>query len=844
MGQLFRRLHYLLNRRSFDEELQNDMNFHREMAARDHRDARRNFGNTLLLREQSREAWGWTWIDRLLQDLRYATRTLSRSPGFTLTALLVLGVGIGVNLAAFTFVDLMLFKSLPVRDPGTLVRLQRQSPENSASEMPYRSVAFYREHAKTLSAVMATLGMPPMALDEDPQPVNAAFVTANYFSELGTVPAYGRLFEPSREDAPDAPPSIVLSSELWQRRFGSDPSIVGKIIHVDKKPVTVIGVAPYALATLGGDKPEAWLPLPQHPYFVDGSQIFTSSSGPGVRMWARLAPGVTAAIAEQELLSLTNELRKQYPAEIWDHEFIHSEPGGHLAVARHEEYRIIAAVGCLVLLILAVACANLGGLLMARGVTREHEISIRLAIGASRRRIFRQLFTESLLLALLGSATGLALGYIALRSILVTTNAPAWMSAAPDWRVLLFALALTLLTAIFFGLAPALQIARQRQRKTIVRQILVAAQVAVSCILLIVSSLLVRAAHHALYTDPGFGYEQVVSINPNLASHGFTPTIARAYLDQLEARLRTLPSVTSVALVKLPPLGHITARIGTDLGSNPVDVYPNSIDSDYLRTMSIPLLRGRSFLPGETGAIIVSESFARRAWPGEDPLGKLYQTGPPQNPQKDTVVGIAGNAHVNALNDGDSAELYWAAQPSDMADMSVLVKTASQPEGFPTTLRSIATTIDPRIFPEIRPLKLAYRESIMRVERIAVIVSLLGAVAILIASIGLVGLVAYAVSQRTREIAIRLALGAGKPHILASLLRQFVTPVGLGALAGAISAACLSQVLRKFLYGISGLDPLSYTAAITLLAIISATAALWPARRALRVDPVHALRQE
>ena len=429
MGEFLRRIRYLINRRRLEAELENDIEFHREMAALQ---GRNNFGNTLRVREQAREAWGWTWLDRLMQDLRFAARTLLRSPGFTLTAVLVLAIGVGVNVAAFSLFDMVALEPLPVRDPGSLVRLERRSPQDYTSQMPYLSAVFYGEHARSLSAMIAVLGVPPMQVDNDVEPTKASFATPNYFSELGTTAAYGRLFDPLRAAAPDAPPVVVLSYALWQHRFAGDPAIVGRTIHINRKPATVIGITPYAFASLGGQHPDIWLPMAKLPFFVEGSNLLTDPAAGSVRMWGRLAPGVTPKMAAQELKTLTDELRRQHPKDIWDNEFIDIHPGGHLQVMQPEMYNVAAMVALLTLLILAVACANLGGLLLARAVTREHEIGIRLAIGAGRARIFRQLCTESLVLAMLGSVAGLGLSSTVMRIALSRLNAPGWLTAAPD----------------------------------------------------------------------------------------------------------------------------------------------------------------------------------------------------------------------------------------------------------------------------------------------------------------------------------------------------------------------------------------------------------------------------
>jgi predicted permease len=838
MGELFRRIRYLLNRRRIDAELESDMEFHREMAARE---GRNNFGNTLRMREQAREAWGWTWLDRLGQDLHFAARTLRRSPGFTVTAVLVLAIGIGVNVAGFSLFDMVALAPLPVRDPGSLVRLERRSPQDYTSEMPYASAVFYGQHAKTLSAMIAVLGVPPMQINDDIQPTSASFATPNYFSELGTAAGYGRLFDPAREGLSDAPPAVVISYSLWQHRFNGDPGIVGQIIHLNRKPATVIGVTPYAFASLGGQGPDVWIPIAQQPYFVTGSNILNDSSASSVRMWGRLAPGVTAKAAAQELLSLTKELRRQHPKDIWDNEYIDIHAGGHLQVMQPEMYEVAGMVALLTLLILAVACANLGGLLLARAVTREREIGIRVAIGATRARIFRQLCTESIVLAMLGATAGLGLSYVGLRVALNMLTVPGWLSPTPDWRILLFTFGIAMVAALIFGFAPALQIARQRQRKTIIRQILIAAQVAASCVLLIVAGLLVRATQHVLYTDPGFAYRSLLSIDPQLGHYNYTPAAAKAYLDRMQERLRGLPGVQSVSLVKLPPMGHTVSRMDTEINGHPLPIYPNWVTPGAFQTMEIPIRLGRTFYPGEKNAVIVSESMARKEWPGKNPVGQLL----PNGDSKDTVVGVAGDAHVNAVNDDDAVEQYWPAQTEDMTDMVVMVRSAGDPGSVAPMIKSISENLDPMLFPEIREMKILYRDNVLElVENIAKTVTMIGLIAVLVAAVGIIGLVSFSVSQRLKEIAIRMALGAGKVELLTALLRQFVWPVAIGTLVGTGLALAGSRVLRKILFGVSNLDFYGYAGAVGVLAAIVVMATVLPARRALRLDLAKTLHYE
>jgi predicted permease len=846
MTDLYRRLRYLLTRRRSERELADEMAFHREMLSRD---GGRPFGNTLRLREEARDAWGWTWVDRLAQDLRYAVRMLWRSPGFTAVAILMLGIGIGLNIAVFGFLNAVVFSPLPVRDPATLLRFERRSPQGFASELPYPEMAFVREHAKSLSAVLAS-AVSNVRIDDDETPLKAHFVTANFFAELGAVPRLGRLLDPARDEQAGLDAVVVLSQGLWQRRFGADPAVIGTRVLLNGKPATVVGVAPLEFSGLSLDVQDLWLPIVTHPSIVAGSRLLTdfSPTFSSVKMWARLRPGVSPAAAETELRSIAAELRKQQPAGIWENESLASRPGGYANLGGGSQsgtgappppnrlYAQFALMSALVLLILAVACGNLGSLLLARCVAREREISIRVAVGAGGARLIRQLFTESLVLASLGSLAGTVLGYAVLRVVLAQTGAPIWLNPTPDWRVILFAISLAVAAAVLFGLAPALQSVRQRSRATLMRQLQIAAQVAASCVLLIVAGLLVRAVNYGLSVHPGFEYRHVVSINPGLASHGYTPARAQVYLDTLQAQLRALPGVESVALASTPPLGGMRTVTTVHGDDYRVDAHVNRIHPAFFETMTIPLLRGRNLAPGDTRAVIVSDSLARRAWPGEDPLGKQFTDY--------TVVGVAASARVVALEDPDAVEVYYLADTSDFPAMTVLVKTSGEPEAMAPVLASTARAIDREVLPQLQLLSSRFRDKLRDSEYAAVAVSLLGACALLLACLGIIGLVSYAVSQRTKEIGIRMALGALPGHVLGSILRQFTRSVFAGLAVGVTAAAGLSQLLRRELYGISHLDPIAYVSVIAIFIVVVIAAALLPARRALRVDPLHALRCE
>jgi predicted permease len=395
---------------------------------------------------------------------------------------------------------------------------------------------------------------------------------------------------------------------------------------------------------------------------------------------------------------------------------------------------------------------------------------------------------------------------------------------------------MALVTAVLFGLAPAWQIARRRHRSTLIRQILIGAQVAASCVLLIVAGLLVRALDRVSSTHPGFDYQHTIAINPHLDAHGYAPERAAAYLDSLESRLLSLPGVESVARASTPPLGRKKTVARAEVDGRRVDIHVNHVDPGFFRTMGIPLLRGRNLVGGERQTMIVSDSLGRSLWSGQDPLGKQFDGR--------TVVGVAGSARQMALQDPDAVEAYFPVEAVHLPSMAVLVKTMGPPDGLLLSVAAVARALDPDLFAETQLLKTAYREKLQETEKSAMAVSLLGLSALLLACLGIVGLVSYSVAQRTKEIGIRMALGATASHILSVVLRQLSRPVAGGLAAGVCAAAALSQILRRELYGLSSMDPAAYLAAVAVFVATVGVAALWPARRALRVDPLRALRNE
>ncbi|MCW5962525.1 MAG: ABC transporter permease [Bryobacterales bacterium] len=852
MMTLLRRLYYLLNRRRFDEELANDLEFHREMSGREWHVP---LGDTLRVREESRDAWGWTWIERCGQDLRYAARLLRTSPAFTLSALLMLAAGIGVNVAVFGFFSLIALQPLNVTEPDSLLRFHRRGVDQYAFSVPYQEAAFFREHARTLSAVIG-VNRSSVFLEGERELQQSCFVTANFFSALGGGVQLGRVLHAERDEAPDAEPVVVLSDGFWRTHFGADRSIVGRSIRVNGQPATVVGVAAREFGGVGTglNPPAFWAPIAQQPYFVKGSTLLTdwSVESPGVSLWGRLAPGQSAKAAEDELESLAAELRLQQPEAIWEGERLLSEPGGYAitmmagtrrgtgaVVRRDPVYPVIGLVGTMTLLVLVVACGNLGSMLMARGVARQREISIRVAIGAGNGRLVRQLFTESLLLGLVGSAAGLALGATVLQGLLTATGSPAWMDATPGWRVATFALGMGFLSAILFGLTPALQIGRQRHRAHSARQILIGAQVAASCVLLIVAGLLARALNHATGSSPGFEYERVITMSPGLAENGYTAARARSYLEGMHERLRGISGVESVALALSPPLGRMTMTAVAQVDGRQVGFQMSHVSGEFFETMAIPVLRGRPLRTDERRVVVVSEALARQAWPGEDALGKSLELG-----DVFTVVGIVGHVRSLKFGETDTVQAYFPVEEHHWPSLTLLVKTADSPNALAGTVLTVARQVDPNLFPAVDLMSNAFRARLEGAEYSTLAVSSLGLLAQILACFGIIGVVSYSVSQRTREIGIRMALGAPPVRVLAVVLHHLTVPVSIGLAVGLLAAAGLSQVLRGRLYGLSHFDAGAYAGAIVLFLVTAVIAGAIPAQRALRVDPLQALRHE
>ena len=825
-----RRVWYLLNRKRLERELADEMAFHREMMAAEER---AGFGSPMRPGEDVRQVWGWVWLDRLWQDLVYGARVLRKSPGFTATAILVLSLGIGVELTVFRLV-LGELKPPSLPDPDSFVALNRSAPGSMSTLVPYPEFAFFRDQARSFQSVFASSSA-QVVLGETPagaaaEQVQAEFITAAYFAETGARALYGRLLDAHEDERADAECAALLGQRFWQRRFGADQAVIGQTVKLNGKPVRIVGIMPAGFRGVTGRNNSILLPLAKEPYLVEGSRLLTDW-GSGIWMHARLRKGVAPQASEAETRVLAARLRADWPQQIWKGEWLAAIPVSRLDT---KALGIMLLAVSLVLLVLVVACANLGTLLLARGAVRDREIRIRMALGAARRRVIRQLLTESLLLAILGSLAALALSSIAIKVIVAQSETPDEISRAPDWRVLFATMGIAILAAAVFGLTPALRLTSLAPGGGRGRTVFLAVQVGASCVLLMVSGLLLRGLERLVTQGPGFDFRQVVWIDPGLRAHGYDKASARPVLEALRERVRGIPGMERVALAWLPPWGH---RVNA-LNQDGRQVRFNHVDEEYLRTMGIQLLRGRTFRPGEPGVALVSEQLANWQWPGADPLGKKLTLGDPA-----VVVGVFASVNTSGVENTGAMEIYYPLG-KEWAEAVVVARVARRPANYARAMEDATSALDRKLRPQAQLLETEYQRVVSQSGRMAAAISLLGTVALLLAAIGLAGLTGYTVAQRTREIGVRIALGAGMAQVARAVLAPLVRPVTAGFGFGLLGSAAIATLLRGEIFGLSPLDPIGYLAALVFFSTVLLMATLAPVRRALKVDPSEALRHE
>ena len=887
LNDLLLRLRSLFRRKNVEAELDDELRFHFEQQVAKFiqsglppqeakRRARLDFGGVEQLKEEHREARGVTFIETLLLDIRYGLRMLRQNLGFTVAAVLAIALGVGINVGIFSVLNGAALRLLPIPRAEQLVSVSQifhrrtiRNTHGETSMFSYSEYLDYRDHNHVFSGLVAyepflegTLAGGKM------QQLLGTATSCNYFDVLNERPALGRGFVDSDCATSGDNAVVVVSDQLWRDTFGGDPTLVGKKITLNRMAFTVTGVAPPGFTGTEPMTSAFWVPITIQKVLDAGRDRLADDNMSWLALLGRVRPGVTMEQVRADLGVIAGRIDQLNPGRTTS-----------LAIStatffgRPEERESLIPVAFVILaafgLVLLIACANVANLLLARASARHKEIALRLSIGAGRWRLVRQLLTESLLLSMLGGALGSLFAFWSFASItqFVTSHLPHMFSTlavnvAPDFRVLAYALALTLVTGILFGLVPALQSSRLdlntalkedgaksgpgKKSGRFLRNTLVGAQIAVCMILLLAAGLLLRGLYYAQTVDPGFEMKDVAAAFLYPKAQGYDETRATAFMGRLRERLAGLPGVSEIAQAECAPLSHdFSADYMTVPGRlDRVLIEYNHVTPAYFSVVGIPIVRGRDFGPGETEdapGIIVTESTARRLWPGADPLGKTLRQ---DTGREYSVIGVAKDAQVSHLGDVNAPYLYFPAGPQDNVRTYVLVRFAGSFTPVGKGIREAVRSLDPDM-----PVDVVRLEEYLEVWRspsriVAALSGALGVLAVLLASIGVYGMVSYSVSRCLREIGIRMVLGADRTEVMKLVIEQAMRPVLIGGLAGLAACAAVSHVLSSMLFGLSAHDPLAFISVPLLLLVIALAASYVPARRAMRVDPMVALRYE
>jgi predicted permease len=832
MRKLWRQIYFLINRRNVERELAEEMETHRDMMPPDRQS---DFGNTGRLQEQSRDAWSWTWIEQTIQDLRYGARSLFHSPGFTLGAAAILTLGVGVNLAEFQVFDSLIFHRLTFRDADVALQLSRVTHQGRRLGFPAAAAEFYRAENRSFAWILAEDTSFDLTIEA--QSARADFVSPDYFTSLAVVPAYGRLFD-ARDSEPGAPLVAVLGYAYWQTHWAADPQVVGRVVRINNRPVQIAGIVPAGFAGLSPRNAAVWMPVSSRPNLILGSlplpEDFALSS---FALYGKLKPGVPLAAATAELTALTRELSQRQPRSFSADDRME---GVRVQDTLSRSLTRTPAIGIFIVMIFLVlisACANLGNMLVARGIARQREISVRIAIGAGRARIVRQLMTESFLLAVLGAAAGLAFGSLAAHLLMIALNAPPDIQIALRWPTFAAAFGLVILSMIAFGLPAALQTVNPNRPKKRLRQSLIGLQVSVSCLLLIASGVLVHNGVKMSAIDIVFDYQNMVVVDPQLFTANLSPAVIHGKLDALTERLAALPGVDQVTAVESPPLGN---RPTLDNLAGLPPIYRNAVAPTYFKAMTLAFVRGQTFLPGEQNSAIVSESAARAIWPSQDPVGKTWTFAGADR----TVVGVVKDSGANLIVDADSVEAYIPLEGRALPSAILILHSRTDPAALLRLVHSAGDSVNQTVLASL--VRTSRDNYVQGVQKLATLIGSIGAVASALAAAGMFALVAFSVAQRRREFGIRMAIGARGGQILKLLLSQNAKPVVVGCVIGAVLAAALTRLLRAHIQLPTNetVDPVGFALGLGCFLVIAILAALSPALRALKIDPSATLREE
>ncbi len=804
-------------------------------------------------------------IAGLWQDLRFGARTILKNPGFMLITVLTLALGIGANTAILGLVNALLWRSLPVYQPDELAWIFTRHASDPYGSNSYTDYLAFSEHTQTFSGLIAHAPVPlSLSGDGDPERIWAVATTGNYFSVLGVNLALGRPFLPEEVQKFSAQPVVVLSHHLWQKRFGTDSAVLGRTIVLNNQIFTVIGVTPPSfIGTFVGFSPDAWMPLPAVEQVMRGQNRIRGPWG----ITARLRAGVTVEQAQAEL----NALAQQLPKERDDD----TQRLGMTIVPMRDgnpetrgAFQLISRVLLgMVVLVLLIASANVTNLLLARATTRRKEMAIRGALGARRGRLMRQWLTESLLLSSLGGLVGIVFAAWTtqtLRAFKPPLPVPIDFDVSLDWRVLGLASAIVLIVGLLSGLAPALRATSanvyatlkdergaggKREGRWTLRNLLVITQVGASVVLLLTSGLFLRSWLHTQKADPGFDTQQTVflSLNPQLQQ--YTPAQSQAFYRQLLAQTKALLGVAAASLTQRVPLslGEPHMRVRFEEQSQILQAGRFVIAPEFFSTLKIPLLRGRDFndsdQTGTVPAAIINQALAERGWPGQSALGGKFRL--TENGPFFEVIGVVGNTQYRPQNEAPPPAFYLPLSQQFLPDLSLIVRTESKPDTLLAPLRQLIQGLD-RNLPIITSgtMQTHLQETFWPLQIASTIFGLLSGMALLLAAIGIYGVISYAVSQRTHEIGLRMALGAQPSQILWLVVGHGMKLTLVGILGGLALSLLVTRLMTRFFFGVSAADPLTIGAITLMLGGVALLACYVPARRATKVDPLVALRCE
>jgi macrolide transport system ATP-binding/permease protein len=829
----------------------------------------------------SRLMWATLW-----QDVRYGLRTLRKAPGFTAVAVVSLAVGIGLNSAIFTIVDNLLFRPLPFERPDSVVSIytsdDRDARFGSSSYADLKDLAASSVVLESLTG--HSMMFAAIAVSGDSRLAFGEVVTANYFSALGIPLALGAGFSPEHEVGEGGHPVVVISDRLWKRSFGGRVDAIGQSMTIKGRPYTVIGVAtPSFSGMMPGIVADLWVPVSMVADVEPAGQIDVVPSATGTTrleqrgnrwmfMKGRLREGVTIETAQANLASIMTGLEQAYPVSNRERRptvvpardvRFHPEID---AVMRPAGAVLMVAVG----LVLLIACANLASMLLARGAARTKEMALRSAIGASRGRLVRQMAVESLVLSLLGGIAGLALAAWATSWVVsarLPIDLPIAFTLATDWRLIAFTGFLSLVTGLAFGILPALKASRPALVASLkddaslaapgrafgLRHTLVVLQVAVSVVLLVGGVLLMRSLFAGFNTNPGFTVEGLVTATVSMDLHGYDEGRSKQFFELASARIRQLPGVQAVSLAERLPFSpnQHTTTIVVDGRPEATPTTGASVETtrttgDFFETLGVPLVVGRSFdsrdTPDSTRVAVISEAFAKAYFPAGDALGNRVRLRDQSGPTVE-IIGISKDYMIRQVGEDPRPMIHFAASQRPATAYSFLTRTSGDPALLVTTMQRELRAMEPElVFLELGSLERMVATSMLPITLGASVFGGLAGLAMLLAGIGLYGVIAFSVSRRTREIGIRMALGSSRGMVVKRVLREALTLVVVGTVAGVVMAAWAAQALSSVLLGVTPFDPISYVVAGAVLLTVAAVAAIVPARRAASVDPLVALR--